>query len=76
MASRWPQRAQRAEERGSQQDGEAATESGAEAAPATAEYSKSAGAGGVMQLLTKIIADSESEGQMLVLEEKDRKSVV
>jgi len=39
------------------------------AQPATESYSKSAGAGGVMQLIAKIIADAESEASELELGE-------
>jgi len=39
--------------------------------PETDEYSKSSGAGGVMQLLAKIITDAETEGQELAMTEAD-----
>jgi len=39
--------------------------------PATEEYEKSAGAGGVMQLMSKIITDAETEAQQLQMGETD-----
>jgi hypothetical protein len=41
------------------------------AQPATDSYSKSSGAGGVMQLIQKIITDAESEGAALSADETD-----